>query len=79
MPTVSDIATCTFDTKLDPFARPEVDVARCLRNRRVQRVLHPLFKPANDFEVRTVLREAAPAAEEGSEVGEPRRRAEPRE
>jgi hypothetical protein len=58
---------------------PEVAIARYLRNRKMQRVPHPLFEPAKDLEVRTVLLEATPPAEEGTEVGEPRQRAEPRE
>ncbi len=35
--TASDIATCMFETRLDPIVEQEVDVARHVRDRKVQR------------------------------------------
>jgi hypothetical protein len=53
-----DIATCMYDTGLDPFTKQEVYVAKQLRDRRMQRSLLQFFKPENDFEVRKALVEA---------------------
>ncbi len=53
-----DIATCMYDTGLDPFTGQEVYVARHLRDRKLQRALLQFFKPENYFEVRKALQTA---------------------
>ena len=56
-----DIATCMFYTGLDPFTKKPVQVAKGLRDRKLQRALMQFFKPANYFEVREALLQAGRA------------------
>jgi hypothetical protein len=51
MRTASDIARCMYDAGLDPCAGQEVDVARHLKDRKLQRTLPQFFKPEIWFEV----------------------------
>jgi hypothetical protein len=53
-----DIATCMYDTGIDPMTGNEVHVAKGLNNRKVQRALMQFFKPENWFTVREALIEA---------------------
>src|SRR5688572_2299053 len=53
-----DIATCMYYTGIDPMSGKEVQVARNLRDRKLQRALMQFFKPENYFEVREALLEA---------------------
>ena len=58
MPIAGDIATCMYHTGLDPFTKKPVQVAKGLRDRKLQRALMQFFKPANYFEVREALLQA---------------------
>ena len=53
-----DIATCMYDTGIDPFSKQEVYVAKGLRDRKMQRALMQFFKPENWFTVREALIQA---------------------
>ncbi len=53
-----DVATCMDYTRIDPFTREQVYVARNLRDRKLQRALMQFFKPENYFEVRKALEQA---------------------
>ncbi|QGJ70696.1 YgiQ family radical SAM protein [Planctomycetales bacterium 10988] len=53
-----DIATCMFYTGLDPMTMRPVEVAKHLRDRKLQRALLQFFKPENYFEVRQALVQA---------------------
>ena len=53
-----DIATCMWYTGIDPMTGRPVQVARHLRDRKLQRALLQFFKPENYFEVRKALEEA---------------------
>jgi hypothetical protein len=50
-----DIATCMYYTGIDPFTKKPVEIARNLRDRKLQRALMQFFKPENYFEVREAL------------------------
>jgi hypothetical protein len=56
-----DIATCMYYTRIDPFTKEEVFVARNLRDRKQQRGLVQFFKPENYFTVREALIQAGRA------------------
>jgi hypothetical protein len=53
-----DIATCMWYAGVDPMTGKPVEVARHLRDRKLQRALMQFFKPENWFEVREALLEA---------------------
>lgn len=53
-----DIATCMYYTGLDPFTKQPVQVAKGMRDRKMQRALMQFFKPENYFEVREALIQA---------------------
>ena len=53
-----DIATCMWYTGVDPMSGKPVEVARHLRDRKLQRALMQFFKPENWFEVREALIQA---------------------
>ena len=53
-----DIATCMYNTGLDPFTKKPVQVAKGLTDRKMQRSLMQFFKPENYFEVREALNQA---------------------
>src|SRR5579864_1780417 len=57
-PVPTDIATCMYDTGLDPFTGEELYTARRLRDRKLQRALMQFFKPENYFTVREALLKA---------------------
>ncbi len=54
----ADIATCMYYTGIDPFTKKPVQIAKGMRNRKMQRALMQFFKPENYFEVREALIEA---------------------
>src|SRR5262245_64335041 len=54
----ADIATALYYTGIDPFTKKPVHVAKSMRDRKMQRALMQLFKPANWFTVREALIEA---------------------
>jgi uncharacterized radical SAM protein YgiQ len=58
IPSPFDIAACMYHTGLDPFTKKPVQVARHLRDRKLQRALLQFFKPENYFEVRRALEQA---------------------
>jgi radical SAM superfamily enzyme YgiQ (UPF0313 family) len=58
IPAPFDIATCMWYTGVDPMSGRPVQVARHLRDRKLQRALMQFFKPDNWFEVREALVEA---------------------
>src|SRR5437899_11470256 len=58
MQMVRDIATCMYYTRIDPFVKREVYVARGLRDRKMQRALMQFFKPENWFTVGEALIQA---------------------
>ena len=58
MQMAGDIATCLYYTGIDPFTKKEVQVAKGMRDRKMQRALMQFFKPANWFTVRDALIEA---------------------
>jgi uncharacterized protein DUF3362 len=53
-----DIATCMWYTGIDPMTGRPVQVARHLRDRKLQRSLMQFFKPENWFQVHEALVEA---------------------
>ena len=65
MPMAPDIATRMYHTGLDPFTGEEVDSARKLGDRKMQRALLQFFKPENYF----MLREALLKAGRGDLIG----------
>jgi uncharacterized radical SAM protein YgiQ len=58
IPAPFDVATCMYYTGIDPFTKKPVQVARNLRDRKLQRALMQFFKPQNYFEVREALLQA---------------------
>ena len=58
IPAPFDIATCMWYTGVDPMTGRPVEVARRLRDRKLQRALMQFFKPENWFTVREALIEA---------------------
>ncbi len=58
IPSPFDIAACMYHTGLDPFTQKPVEVAKHLRDRKLQRALLQFFKPENYFEVRKALLQA---------------------
>jgi uncharacterized radical SAM protein YgiQ len=58
IPSPFDIAACMYHTGHDPFTRKPVNVAKHLRDRKLQRALLQFFKPENYFEVRKALEQA---------------------
>src|SRR5262245_23911809 len=54
----ADIATALYYTGIDPFTKKPVHVAKSMRDRKMQRALMQLFKPANWFTVREALIQA---------------------
>ncbi len=58
IPSPFDIAACMYHTGLDPFTLQPVQVAKHLRDRKLQRALLQFFKPENYFEVRRALEQA---------------------
>jgi uncharacterized radical SAM protein YgiQ len=58
IPAPFDIATCMYYTGVDPMTGKPVQVARHLRDRKLQRALMQFFKPENWFSVREALIEA---------------------
>ncbi len=54
----TDIATCMYYTGIDPFTKKPVQIAKGLRNRKLQRALMQFFKADNWFTVREALIEA---------------------
>ncbi|MCX7699326.1 MAG: YgiQ family radical SAM protein [Gemmataceae bacterium] len=61
IPAPFDVATCMYYTGLDPMTKKPVEVAKNLRDRKLQRALMQFFKPANWFEVREALLKAGRA------------------
>ena len=61
IPAPFDIATCMWYTGVDPMTGKPVEVARHLRDRKLQRALMQFFKPENYFTVREALIEAGRA------------------
>ncbi len=61
IPAPFDIATCMYYTGIDPFTKKEVQVARGIKDRKMQRALMQFFKPENYFEVREALIQAGRA------------------
>ena len=58
IPAPMDVATAMYYTGVDPFSKKPVQIARNLRDRKLQRALMQFFKPANYFDVREALRQA---------------------
>ncbi|MFM8271892.1 MAG: YgiQ family radical SAM protein [Gemmata sp.] len=58
IPAPFDIATCLYYTGIDPFTKKEVQVAKGIKDRKMQRALMQFFKPENYFTVREALIEA---------------------
>lgn len=58
MQIATDIATCMYYTGIDPFTKKPVQVAKGMRNRKMQRAMMQFFKPENYFTVREALIEA---------------------
>ncbi|MBO0700038.1 MAG: YgiQ family radical SAM protein, partial [Zavarzinella sp.] len=58
IPAPFDIATCMWYTGVDPMSGRPVEVARHLKDRKMQRALMQFFKPENWFTVREALVEA---------------------
>ena len=57
IPAPLDVATCMYYTGLDPFSLKPVQIAKSMRDRKLQRALMQFFKPENYFQVRQALRE----------------------
>lgn len=55
IPAPFDIATCMWYTGVDPMTGRAVEIARNMRDRKLQRALMQFFKPQNYFEVREAL------------------------
>jgi hypothetical protein len=53
-----DIATALYYTGIDPFTKKKVQVAKGLKDRKMQRALMQFFRPENWFTVREALIEA---------------------
>lgn len=51
----TDIAACMYYTGLDPITKKPVEVAKSMRDRKMQRALMQFFKPENYFAVRDAL------------------------
>ena len=47
IPCAPDIATALYYTGIDPFTKKPVQVAKNMRDRKMQRALMQFFKPAN--------------------------------
>jgi uncharacterized radical SAM protein YgiQ len=58
IPAPFDIATCMYYTGVDPFTKKEVQIAKGMRDRKMQRALMQFFKPENWFTMREALIEA---------------------
>jgi uncharacterized radical SAM protein YgiQ len=58
IPAPFDIATCMYYTGIDPFSGEQVESAKHLKDRKLQRALLQFFKPENYFEVREALLKA---------------------
>ncbi|WP_202921067.1 YgiQ family radical SAM protein [Anatilimnocola aggregata] len=58
IPAPFDVATAMYYTGIDPFTKKPVQIAKALRDRKMQRALLQFFKPENYFEVREALRQA---------------------
>jgi uncharacterized radical SAM protein YgiQ len=58
IPAPFDIATALYYTGIDPFTKKPVQVAKAMRDRKMQRALMQFFKPQNWFTVREALIEA---------------------
>lgn len=58
IPAPFDIATCMYYTGLDPITKKPVQVARNMKDRKLQRALMQFFKPENWFDVREALLQA---------------------
>jgi radical SAM superfamily enzyme YgiQ (UPF0313 family) len=58
IPAPFDIATCMYYTGIDPFTKQPVEIAKGMRDRKMQRALMQFFKPENWFTVREALIEA---------------------
>jgi uncharacterized radical SAM protein YgiQ len=58
IPAPMDVATSMYYTGLDPFTKKPVQIAKALRDRKLQRALLQYFKPENYFEVREALLKA---------------------
>ncbi|MFL5243146.1 MAG: YgiQ family radical SAM protein [Gemmataceae bacterium] len=58
IPAPFDIATCMYYTGIDPFTGKQVQVAKGMRDRKMQRALMQFFKPVNWFTVREALIQA---------------------
>jgi hypothetical protein len=58
IPAPFDIATCMYYTGVDPMSGKPVQIARNMRDRKLQRALMQFFKPENYFTVREALIEA---------------------
>ena len=58
IPAPFDVATAMYYTGIDPFTKKTVQIAKALRDRKMQRALLQFFKPENYFEVREALRQA---------------------
>ncbi|MCH7814436.1 MAG: YgiQ family radical SAM protein, partial [Planctomycetes bacterium] len=55
IPAPMDIAAAMYHTGLDPFTKRPVQVAKHMRDRKVQRAMMQFFKPENYFVVRQAL------------------------
>ncbi len=51
----SDVATCMYYTRFDPFTKKPVPIAKGLHDRKPQRALMQFFMPENYFAVREAL------------------------
>ena len=58
IPAPFDVATAMYYTGVNPFTGKPVQIARHLRDRKLQRALMQFFKPENYFEVRKALEKA---------------------
>ncbi len=58
IPAPFDVATAMYYTGIDPFTKKPVQVAKHLRDRKLQRALMQFFKPENYLEVRKALLKA---------------------
>jgi radical SAM superfamily enzyme YgiQ (UPF0313 family) len=58
IPAPFDIATALYYTGIDPFTKKPVQVAKNMRDRKMQRALMQFFKPSNYFTVREALIQA---------------------
>lgn len=58
IPAPFDVATAMYYTGINPFTGKPVQIARHLRDRKLQRALMQFFKPENYFQVRKALEKA---------------------